>query len=104
VVSLLKRDLFSWSLVMNKCDGHKDLCGSDHQSAIPYVHGRTRVILFKPTLPESIFSSAPVKRRMSEPFIAQDRTVTLRPGVQQVVPWWLKSYTTYMVLMAMSIK
>jgi hypothetical protein len=85
VVSLLERVLVSWSLAMDEHGGHKDLRGSDHQSVIPYVHRITRVILLKPALPKSTFSSAPVKRRMSEPFIAQDRTVTLRSGTQHVV-------------------
>jgi hypothetical protein len=45
-----------------------------------------RIVLLKPALPEHGFLSAPMKWRMPEPFIAQGRTVTLRPGVRQVAP------------------
>jgi hypothetical protein len=43
VVFLLERGLVSWSLAMNECGGHEDLCGSGRQSVIPYVHGRTEL-------------------------------------------------------------
>jgi hypothetical protein len=32
---------------MNEHGEHKDLCGLGHQSVIPYVHGRMRVVLLK---------------------------------------------------------
>jgi hypothetical protein len=41
VVLLLGRDLVSWSLGIDERGGHEDLRGSDRQSVIPYVHGRT---------------------------------------------------------------
>jgi hypothetical protein len=43
VVLLLEGVLVSWSLAMNKRGGHEDLHGSDRQSVIPYVHGRTEL-------------------------------------------------------------
>jgi hypothetical protein len=49
VVLLLEMDLVSWSLAIDKCGGHEDLCGSDRRSVIPYVHGRTE--LYCSTLP-----------------------------------------------------
>jgi hypothetical protein len=36
---LLGRALASWSLAMDEHGEHKDLCGLDHRSVIPYVHG-----------------------------------------------------------------
>jgi hypothetical protein len=80
VVLLLERALVSWSLAINEHDGHEDLRGSGRRSVIPYVHGRTKVVLFKSVLSEPAFSSVHVKRRLPEPFIAQDRPVTLRSG------------------------
>jgi hypothetical protein len=41
VVLLLERDLVSWSLAVDECGGHKDLCGLGRRSVIPYVYGRT---------------------------------------------------------------
>jgi hypothetical protein len=81
VILLFERDLVSWSLVMDERGRYEDLRGSDRRSVIPYVHGRTIVVLLKPALPESAFLSTLVKRHLPEPFIAQGRTVTLRPGV-----------------------
>jgi hypothetical protein len=88
VVLLLERALISWSLAMDERGGHEDLCGSGRRSVIPYVHGRTE--LYCSSLPclSLPFSSAaltdlfstPLKRRLPEPFIAQSRAVTLRPG------------------------
>jgi hypothetical protein len=89
---------------MNERGGHKDLHGSDCQSVISYVHGRTIIVLLKHALPEPAFLSALVKMRLSEPFIAQSRAVTLRPGVRQVAPRRLKPYTTARVIMARSSK
>jgi hypothetical protein len=76
VVLLLERALVSWSLAMDEYSGHEDLRGSDHRSVISYVHGRTKLYCSGLALPESGYLSAnlfstPVKRRMSEPFIAQ---------------------------------
>jgi hypothetical protein len=59
VVVLLEEALVSWSLAMDEHGGHKDLRGSGHQSIIPYIHGRTGVVLLKPALPEPAFLSAP---------------------------------------------
>jgi hypothetical protein len=39
VVLLLEKVLVSWSLAKDEHGGHQDLRGSDHRSAIPYVHG-----------------------------------------------------------------
>jgi hypothetical protein len=89
---------------MDQHGGYEDLHGSGHQSVIPYVHRRTEVLLLKPTLPEPAFFSSPVKRRLSEPFIAQHRTVTLRPGARQIVSRSLKPYTTSIIIMASSSK
>jgi hypothetical protein len=36
---------------MNERGGHEDLCGSSHQSVIPYIHGRTELycsIIYEP--------------------------------------------------------
>jgi hypothetical protein len=57
---------------MDERGGHKDLHGSDCQSVISYVHGRTIVVLLKHALSEPAFLSALVKMRLSEPFIAHD--------------------------------
>jgi hypothetical protein len=104
VVLLLEGVLVSWSLAMDERSGHKDLRGSGRRSVIPYVHRKTE--LYCSSLPclSLSFSSAPVKWRLPEPFIAQGRAVTLRPGARQVVPRWLKPYTTFRVLMARSSK
>jgi hypothetical protein len=32
-------------LAMEEHGGHEDLRGSDHQSIIPYIHGRMKVVL-----------------------------------------------------------
>jgi hypothetical protein len=86
VVLLLEGALVSWSLVMDERGGHEDLRGSGRRSVIPYVHWRTE--LYCSSLPclSLPFSSAPVKRRLPEPFIAQGRAVTLRPGARHVTP------------------
>jgi hypothetical protein len=104
VVFLLERDFVSWSLAMDEYGGHKDLRGADCRSVIPYVHGRTGVVLLKHALPEPVFLSASQKWRLLNPFIAQDRAVTMSPNVRQVTLSWLKPYTAARVLMAMSSK
>jgi hypothetical protein len=81
VVLLFERDLVS-PLAMDECGGHEDLRDSGHRSIIPYLHEGTRVILLNHALPEPAFLSAPVKRRMFKPFIAQGWAVTLRPGAR----------------------
>jgi hypothetical protein len=43
MVLLLEGDLVSWSLVMDKRGGHKDLCGLGRRSVKPYVHRRTEL-------------------------------------------------------------
>jgi hypothetical protein len=73
VVLLLEGALVSWSLAMDECGGHEDLRDSNRRSVIPYAHGRTRVVLLKPALPEPAFSSTPVKRRLPKSFIAKVR-------------------------------
>jgi hypothetical protein len=104
VVLLLEGVLLSWSLATDERGGHKYLRGLSRQSIIPYVHGRTE--LYCSSLPglSPPFSSALVKRRLSEPFIAQGRAVTLRPRARQVVSRWLKPYTVSKVLMPRSSK
>jgi hypothetical protein len=55
VVLLLEGALVSWSLGMDERGGHEDLRDSGRRSVIPYVHGRTGVVLLKPALPEPAF-------------------------------------------------
>jgi hypothetical protein len=62
------------------------------------------VVLLNPALPGAAFFVRPVKRSLSELFIAQGRVVTLRPGAWQMVPWWLKLYTTSRVIIDRSTK
>jgi hypothetical protein len=57
MVLFLEGFLVSWSLAMDERGGHEDLCGLGHRSVIPYVHGRTKVVLLKPALSETAFSS-----------------------------------------------
>jgi hypothetical protein len=104
VVLLLEGTLVSWFLAMNERGGHEDLRGSGRRSVIPYVHERTDLYCSNLPCLSLPFSSALVKWCLSEPFIAQDRTVTLKPGARQVVPRWLKPYTTSRILMARSSK
>jgi hypothetical protein len=99
VFLLLGGSLVSWSLPMEEHSAHKNLCGSDRRSIIPYVHRRTE--LYCSNLYEhEPFPPTPVKRCLPGPFIAQDRVVIMRPGDRQVTPRWLKPYTTFMDLMA----
>jgi hypothetical protein len=100
VILLLERALVCWSLAIDECGGHEDLYGSGRRSIIPYVHGRTELYCSSLPYPSQPFSSTPVKWRLPEPFIAQGRTVILRPGARQVAPRWLKPYTSSRVLMA----
>jgi hypothetical protein len=101
MVFLLEGDLVSWLLAMDERGGHEDLRGSGRRSIIPYVHGRTE--LYCSSLYESEpFFLTPVKGCLSDPFIAQGRVVTMRPKARQVVPRWLKPYTTSRALMARS--
>jgi hypothetical protein len=105
VVLLLKRVLVSWSLAMDERGGHKDLCGLDHRSVIPYIHGTTKLYCSSlPCLSLSFLPPPPMKRRLPEPFIAQGRAVTLRPRGHPLVPWWLKPYTKSRVIMTRSSK
>jgi hypothetical protein len=48
VVLLLERTLVSWSSAIDERSEHKDLCGSDRRSVIPYVQGR--MVLYCPSL------------------------------------------------------
>jgi hypothetical protein len=100
VVLLL--ELVSWSLAMDERGGYEDLCGSGHQSVMPYIDRRTGVVLLKPALPQPFFFLTSVKRCLPGPFIAQGRVVTMRPGARQVVSRWLKPYTTSRALMTRS--
>jgi hypothetical protein len=68
VVLLLEGDLVSWSLAMDERSGYEDLHGSDHRSVIPYVHGRTGVVLLKHALPEPAFLSAPCEEVSTRSF------------------------------------
>jgi hypothetical protein len=102
--SFVGRALVSWSLAMDERGGHEDLRGSSRRSVIPYVHGRTGVVLLKPTMPEPTYLSVPEKWRLLEPFIAQGRAVTMSPEARQVALRWLKPYTTARVIMARSSK
>jgi hypothetical protein len=71
--------LISWSLTIDEHGGHEDLHGSDRQTVIPYVHGRAE-LYFSNLYEPGPFSSTPVKRCLPDPFIAQGRVVTMRPG------------------------
>jgi hypothetical protein len=51
VVLLLEGALVSWSLAMDECGGHEDLCGSGRQSIIPYVYVRTELYCSSLALP-----------------------------------------------------
>jgi hypothetical protein len=63
----VKGALVSWSLAMDERGGHEDLCGSGHQSVIPYVYKRTELycssLPFRPPCEEvsirSFYSSRP---------------------------------------------
>jgi hypothetical protein len=57
-----------------------------------------------PSLSLFFFSTAPEKRCLPEPFIAQGRAVTMSPEARQVAPRWLKPYTVARVLLARSSK
>jgi hypothetical protein len=51
VVLLLERALVSWSSAIDERDEHQDLCGSDCQSVIPYIHGRMELYSSSLALP-----------------------------------------------------
>jgi hypothetical protein len=104
VVLLWGRPLASLLLAIDEHSGHKDLYGSGRQSVILYVHERTELYCSSQYEPESILFSTSLKRHLPEPFIAQGRAVTLRPGARQVAPRWLKTYTTTRVIMVRSSK
>jgi hypothetical protein len=59
--------LVFWSLAMDECGGHKYLCGSDHRSVIPYVHGRTELYCSSLYEPESAYLSAGLDRPIFRP-------------------------------------
>jgi hypothetical protein len=104
VVLLLEGALVSWSLAIDERGGHEDLYGSDRQSVIPYVHGRTEFYCSSLSClcdPEPYLFLAylltacpptPVKWRLPEPFIAQGRTVTMSPEARQVASGQVKPY------------
>jgi hypothetical protein len=56
---LLEGALVSWSLAMDECGEHEDLCGLGHQSVIPYVNRRTELYCSKSALPEPAFFVRP---------------------------------------------
>jgi hypothetical protein len=87
---------------MDERDRHEDLRGSDHRSVILYVHGRTELYCSNLYEPEYFLFLTPVKRCLPDPFIAQDRVVTMRSRARQVAPRWLKPYTTSRALMTRS--
>jgi hypothetical protein len=58
---------------MDERGGHKDLCGSDRWSVIPYVHGRTELYCSSMPCMSLPFLSAPTKRCLPWPFITQGR-------------------------------
>jgi hypothetical protein len=94
MVLLLGRALASWLLAIDERGGHKDLCGLDCQSVISYIHRRTRLYCSNlPCLcePEHFFLT-PVKWCLSEPFIAQGRTVTMSPEARQMVSGQVNPY------------
>jgi hypothetical protein len=49
VIFLLEGVLVSWSLAMDERGGHEDLCGSGHQSIIPYSSRGTYIETQGPT-------------------------------------------------------
>jgi hypothetical protein len=111
-ILLMEGALVSWSLAIDEYGGHEDLCGSGRRSVIPYVHGRTGLYCSslpclcepEPYLFPAVGRPTPVKWRLPDPFIAQGRAVTFRPGARQVALRWLKPYTISRVLMARSTK
>jgi hypothetical protein len=111
VVLLLDRALVSWPLAMDERSGHEDLRASGRRSVISYVHGRIGLycsslpclkLPFRPSDFDRPIFPTPVKRCLPDPFIAQGRIVTMRPGARQVAPRWLKPYTAYVTLMTRS--
>jgi hypothetical protein len=88
VLLLLGRALASWSLAIDERDGRQDLCGLGRRSVIPYIHRRTGLYCSSPPclceLEPFFDPSSHVKWHMPEPFIAQDRAVTMSPKARQV--------------------
>jgi hypothetical protein len=84
MVLLFERELVSWSLTMDERGRYKDFCGSDRQSVISYINGRTELYcsslpyLSLPICPP--YPSTPVKWCLPKPFITQGQSVILRPG------------------------
>jgi hypothetical protein len=101
---LLERALISWLLSIDERGGHKDLRGSDCRSIIPYVHGRTELYFSSLSIYFLALTDPREEASVRVFYIAQGRVVTLRPGARQVVPRWLKSYTTSRVIMTRSSK
>jgi hypothetical protein len=65
--------------------------------------GELSYIVLKHALPKPyLFLTPPVKRCLPGSFIAEDRVVTMRPGVRQVALRWLKPYTASRALMTRS--
>jgi hypothetical protein len=99
VVLLLEGGLVSWLLDIDERGGHEDLRGLGHRSVIPYVHRRTGLYCSSmPCLCEPephlfpAYGPLPVKWRLSEPFIAQDRAVTMSTEARQVASRQVKPY------------
>jgi hypothetical protein len=102
--SLLEGVLVSLSLAMDECSDHGDLRGSGHWSIIPYVHERTELYCAQACPTWAYLFVRPKKWRLPKSFIAQGWTVTMSLEARQVVPMWLKPYTTARVLMTRSNK
>jgi hypothetical protein len=79
VVLLWGRPLASWLLAIDEHSGLKDLHGSDCQSVIPYVYGRTKWYCSSMYEPEPFLFLTPRKWRPPEPFIAQGWVVYNEP-------------------------
>jgi hypothetical protein len=95
VVLLLEGTLVSWSLAIDECGGHEDLCGSDRQSVIPYVHVRTGLYCLSLSCLcelETYLFPTPVKWHFPESFISQGRTVTMSPEARHVASGQVKPY------------
>jgi hypothetical protein len=93
VVLLWGRFIASWLLAIDKHSGLEDLRGSDRQSVIPYVHGRTELYCSSLYEPELFLFSTRWKWRLPKPFIAQGRVVyNESPKAQQVASGQIKPY------------
>jgi hypothetical protein len=97
VVLLLEGALFSWPLAMDERGGYEDLRGSGRRSVIHTSIGELSCIARAClSVRKSVFD--PVKRCLPGSFIGQSQIVTMRPEARQVVPRWLKPYTTFRAL------